>query len=136
MRKLILFILLFSVGSVYANPLGSYKQITNAINTGKNIKVVFDLNTCNPKVPFQGFYSPRAIVIFNKTVSFSDEHFTMDNPSFPNQPIIENISYHLLQNGNFTINQTLLDPVNYQEKGTTQPTIICQLGEGVKFWSS
>lgn len=129
-----IFLLLIFTPSVFATILLSYGDVVNAIQMGKKINVVLQLSQCTPKLPLSSSYAPNSVMITDDHLAFSDSHFTLKNPDFLNQPVIEYVHYQLAKNSDFTLDTTILDAGSYAPKAQ-YPKVTCQINQGVKFFS-
>lgn len=132
MKRWLFMVLLFVLDPVYAEELKSFQEIYDSVKQGKNIKFVINFENCIMKSPISNltiFISPRAIMLRQNYLKFSHSPMTLNNPNFPDQPIIENVSYKLTSE---SLNMTIkfLSLPNYTVVGETNA--VCPLNKSVK----
>jgi hypothetical protein len=120
----------------YADELKNFDAIKSEVLTGKAISLTLDFSQCTPKNHFYAYYSPKTILVTKDFIAFSDYHFTLNNPQFPNQATVENISYKLRHDGTLSFKSVILDPITFKEKGKQPQPMSCKIGEGAYFYSN
>lgn len=130
--------LLFSF-SCHAERLSSYEAVFNAINEGKGIRAVLDINLCKSNILTQprmiGSVEPKDLaVIVDKFITFSNLHFTQHNPDNDGKPLYESTKFILRPNQELTIDTVLLNPVTFKEQGKGYH-LKCELNNGVNIYS-
>lgn len=135
MKKLFVLFWVSSAGSIFADHLDSFAKIHDTIVTGNSITIVSDFSNCdtkNKKVRFIGSFKPSAIMSNDQFISFSDNHFTLNNSAYKGKPVYENVSYKLDNTGNMTITVNIINLPDYKINRTTN--INCKINKGVNFY--
>ncbi|MBK2357615.1 VirK family protein [Francisella hispaniensis] len=112
----------------FSEELNNYSDILNAVKDGKNITTFIDFSNCKPKIKVSGQFSPKSIIIHDDSIIFSDTHFTRNNPQYPNQPILEYVTYKINNDNNVNITIDILNANNYIPiEHSKHTTISCQI---------
>lgn len=104
-----------------AKELNNYSNILSSIKNGKNITTVINFSNCKPSIQMIGHYNPKSIVAYNNSILFSDGHFTRNNPQYPNQSILEYVTYKIDNSNNVQITTQFLNPTNYKPMSSNKP---------------
>jgi hypothetical protein len=111
-----------------------YAEVLNALQAGKNVKVILDLNRCttvDSGKPGPAVQGGLVIGAFNVTVqngiSFSDAHQTVDGSG---HPVTEYIRYSLSREGKLTVRVSKLAAA---AEAVLQGEFVCELPDGAKF---
>lgn len=137
MLKKSLLLFFFSTFSLTSSALSltNYDAVKNALGYGKRISVSVDFSKCHPSMKVKAFYSPRAVISAGGKISFSLNHFTLNNPRHSGEPMIEYVVYSLSERNIVTIKSMNLDPRSYERKANSIVTVQCQLNRGAKFFA-
>jgi hypothetical protein len=90
-------LILISVQS-FSKELQSFSDVYDSLSSGKNIKLVINFDACDPKLPVGNIFvytKPTAVMLRQSYLQFSDSPITTNNPSYPEKPILENVTYKL-----------------------------------------
>jgi len=141
LKKLSVALLSLSACSLFAAELSNYNAIADAIkNDGTGIRIVMNWKECQSEYPISidaiGNYMPDAIMaIEGKYVTFSSLHFTMNEPRHKGIPLYESTKYTLTPDNKLTMTSIDLHAKTFEAMGSSITTV-CNLGEGVKFYST
>ncbi|WP_025038431.1 VirK family protein [Bradyrhizobium sp. DOA9] len=116
-------------------PSPKYTEVLNALQSGKNVKLILDMSRCNPAEhgkPVSATQAGLAISAFRVTdqngISFANAHQTIDSSG---HAVTEYIRHSLSREGRLTVRASKL------VVGTTelvnQGEFICELPDGAKF---
>lgn len=145
MKKTLLCCYLLMSTPLFAGTLNTFKEITDNLETGKEISVVvrdarckmYDPNT--PKIPVSTMVIKPNAVIFTENllgfdgVKFSGTHYY---PSFPNG-VLQRASFMMTEFGQVNIVIAFFDAESNKKSPEVKDVRIqCQLGEGVTVYSS
>ncbi|AEB28666.1 VirK family protein [Francisella hispaniensis] len=113
----------------FSKELNNYVDILNAVKDGKNITTFINFSNCKPEIKVSGQFSPKSIIIHNDSIIFSDTHFTRNNPQYPNQPILEYVTYKI-NNNNVNITVDILNANNHSPmEHSKHITTSCQIAK-------
>ncbi|MFN8769331.1 MAG: VirK family protein [Neisseriaceae bacterium] len=88
MKKILIGLLFISVTlNSFSKELDSFKDISDSIKDGKNIKLVINLDSCTPTPPVSNlvvYTEARAIMLQPKYLQFANTPLTTNNPNFLN----------------------------------------------------
>jgi len=130
---------------IFAGTLNTFKEITDNLETGKEISVVvrdtrckmYDPNT--PKIPASTMViKPNAVVFTENLLSFDGVKFSVSHhyPSLPNG-ILQRASFMMTEFGQVNIVIAFFDAESNKKSPEVKDVRIqCQLGEGVTVYSS
>lgn len=138
MKKLtlsLLSLLALSVNS-YALELHSFNAVKSAVLSGQTLHIAVDLNRCEAtslaavnQTTWAGIYTPNIVaVVFDRIVT-SVQHFTLDNPAFPDKPVYEFGKYSMTTDGNVNLTIQVLDATSYKPL-SDKITLDCKMGSG------
>jgi hypothetical protein len=139
-RRLSILLYLLSAASVStiakaAEPSPKYTEVLNALQAGKNVKVILDLNRCTtvdggkPGPAVQGGLVISAFrVTAQNGISFSDAHQTVDSSE---HPVTEYIRHSLSREGKLTVRASRL--AAGAAEAMSQGEFVCELPDGAKF---
>ncbi|WP_150466971.1 VirK family protein [Francisella sp. SYW-9] len=140
MKKVLVVLSLLPVFVFASTKLNSFKDIEKSLNQGNRFTVAIDFKNCSSKVmdmkkmDLKASFSPDAVMYeSSKNISFSDLHFTVNNPRYKGKPTYESVSYKLDSKGNLAINTKTLNASDFSamDKGYS---INCQINKGVSFY--
>ncbi|MGY4567992.1 MULTISPECIES: VirK family protein [Bradyrhizobium] len=139
-KNLAILLSLLSVASVSTNaradePSPKYTEVLNALQTGKNVKLILDMSRCTPAEggkPASATQAGLVISAFRVTaqngISFANAHQTVDSTG---HAVTEYVRHSLSREGKLTVRASKL------VVGTTelvkQGEFICDLPDGAKF---
>jgi len=106
LRKLLAIMFACSITSLHANELKSFGEIYNSLRDGKNISMIINFDNCNPKPPVANivvYTTPTAVMLRKTYLQFSNSPLTTNNPSFPQKPVLENVTYKINNTDNVDI---------------------------------
>ncbi|MBX7067158.1 MAG: VirK family protein [Parachlamydiales bacterium] len=115
--------------SLFGGTIHSYAELASAIEGGKRVTIVSNLQKCsgNPKFPI-GSFAPNAMMIVpgaEEKICASDLHFT----DYSGQPSYEYVKYTFRTNNSVEIRTTVYSPVDFKQQGTH--TVSCAIDQGV-----
>lgn len=126
-----------SLGAVRAlalteSPMPAYRDVLGALQSGKAVKVLTDLDHCATAAGKagatvqSGLQISAFMVVPDKGIFFSDVHPTLDGAG---QPVTEYIRYNLRMDGNLTLAVT-----RQTAAGTVkQDPLVCPVPAGARF---
>lgn len=140
--KKILFLLtsILSV-NVSAEQLHNYAQIKDAVSNGKLVRVFIDYSDCDgpfkgqSQHSFSGVYTPNEIAINNDAnyLATSLNHFTTNDPQFPDKPIYEYNRYTIYSDGKVTLAMQAFDAQSYAPLNS-KVTFTCTIDKTARFY--
>lgn len=139
-RKLFILALVMTSSSLSASQLNDYGAIAFAIAEGSGLRVVFDMSHCQTDYPMKieavGSITVKdAMVIKNKYITFSNLHFTLNEPRFKGKAVYESSKFILNTDNQMSLDISVLDAKTFDELGE-QTHISCPLNQGVHFYTS
>ncbi|MBP0111624.1 MULTISPECIES: VirK family protein [Bradyrhizobium] len=116
-------------------PSPKYTEVLNALQTGKNVKLILDMSRCNPAEGGKPASATQAGLVINafrvtaqNGISFANAHQTVDSSG---HAVTEYIRHSLSREGKLTVRASKL------VVGTTelvnQGEFICEVPDGAKF---
>ncbi|WP_244470516.1 VirK family protein [Microvirga vignae] len=116
-------------------PSPKYAEVLNALQAGKNVKVILDLNRCTtadggkPGPAVQGGLVISAFrVTAQNGISFANAHQTLDSSG---HPVTEYIRHNLSREGKLTVRASKL--AAGAAEAVNQGEFVCELPDGAKF---
>jgi len=136
MKKPISIFLVLGSLQVFAAQLNSFQEVHDAVKNGQKLTIVSDFSKCNPAIPnLIGSFSPSSVIATNNFITFSDNHFTVNNKKAANQTLSEFITYKLNDNDTLTLSMKIIYLPSYQIESEGTSTT-CILKQGVNFFAS
>jgi hypothetical protein len=141
MKKLALIVSLLVSTASTAAELQNYTEVKNAVIAGKRISTVFDFEKCTSankemvrSAPV-GVFMPNALAVtVTGTIATSFNHFTLNNPGFPQKPVYEFIRLGINEDNSVNLDVQVLDAATYKAI-SGKSAYKCQLQTGVKIYS-
>lgn len=137
MRKLYLLSLAIAFAAfskISAEPIRSYQELTEAMQTGNHLVFFLDLphRPENPRMP-GGYFTPNSIILMPRTEAAPERIVTslMHFSDHTGRPIYEYVKFTIYADGNVTVRTTYYDPQTFSSMGTSH-TINCSLGKGIE----
>jgi hypothetical protein len=144
MKKILLLAALSSTMILTANAsageLHNYKEIEAAVLHGRAIHIVVDFTKCTVSkkdmtdAMSSAVFTPNAISVMSDHIATSLKHFTLNDPSYPNQPIYEFVRYTINSDNSLVLSDQALDAVSYAALGDKQ-TITCTVDTSAKVYA-
>jgi len=136
MKKLFLITALFISTHTFADELPNYDAIKTAVLSGKTIHITVNFAKCQTPKQSQnltnvGIFTPNEIMLLSDEMATSFNHFTMNNPAFPNRAVNEFATYRITSDNTLNLTYQLIDPQNYTILGDKME-VQCALGKGAK----
>ena len=136
MKKLLLILLASSVTSVYASELKSFDEIYNSLQEGNNIRMVINFDKCSPPPHVDNmliYTTPTAVMMRKDYLQFANSPLTTNNPDYPKQPILQNVTYKMTNANEMTIVTRMFKLPDYNL--VYEANSVCELGTGVRIFN-
>jgi hypothetical protein len=114
------------------SPMPAYRDVLSALQSGKTVKVLTDLDHCATaagkagSAVQSGLQISAFMVVPDKGIFFSDVHPTLDGTG---QPVTEYIRYNLRMDGNLTLAVTRQTTAGVVK----QDPLVCPVPAGARF---
>ncbi len=117
--------------TVEAEELKTFVEVSDALSRGSELVFVMDFKECRGTYSFTNVkvsVKPNALMLVSdKYIKASDQHFTLNNPGFSGNPVIDYGRYTIKADGSVEIDMTILSAKGYQELRKYLST--CELGK-------
>ncbi|MBS0637500.1 MAG: hypothetical protein JSS12_08305 [Verrucomicrobia bacterium] len=116
-----------------AAAVGSFDELTDAIQSGKQITIALDLERCmdKPGMP-KGYFMPTALMHLPASETVQ-EHISTSHLQFTDQAgaaTYEYVKYTIFKDGSVEVKVNFLDPKTFKSQAATH-TVHCELGKGI-----
>ena len=119
---------------VHAAPIQSYQELTAAIQDGKRLVFLLNLQECTgkPGMPI-GYFTPTEIMLMPASETLPERvvtsflHFTEQS----GKPVYEFVKFILNSDGTIAIRTAFYNPQNFEAIGLPH-TLNCRMGEGIE----
>ena len=136
MSKKLAILLIFVSAQSFATTLNSFNEIYQNVSNGKNIKLVINFDACDPKPSVsnvQVYLKPTAIMLRESYLQFSNSPLTTNNPAYPNKPILENVTYKLMDDNQLYVTVKSISLPDYTV--INQSSSACALNTAVRVYN-
>ncbi|MBS0651769.1 MAG: hypothetical protein JSR93_11470 [Verrucomicrobia bacterium] len=120
--------------TLFADPVGSYEELTAGIRTGEHFVLLLDLPQCtgNPRMPI-GYFAPSSMMLIPGTETTPERVATslLQFSDHTGKPAYEYVKFTIYADGKVTVRTTYYDPQTFTPIGTSH-TIDCSLGNGLE----
>jgi hypothetical protein len=119
-----------------AAQLPDYTAVQTALLNGKSIHYVVDFTKCKTTSPEAkaltnaAVFEPNEMILAPDHIATSLNHFTLDDPSYPDKPIYEFIKYTLDKDGTLLLGVQDLNAVDFSMLGNGY-TVTCKMNDGL-----
>ncbi len=120
-----------------AAELKTFSEIVKGVEQGSQLTFVLRFKDCqanNSLSDLQVSVRPNDVmVVRDERVTASNKHFTLNQPNYPNTPVIDFSKYDIKADGSTELQMTSMDARDYKVLASTR--INCELGKGFKVFS-
>lgn len=130
MTKIILAALIGGLAAnAHAIELKSLDAIKMHANRGEYISTILEMQKCSLNAPMNAYHHPLTIAIAKDHIAFSDNHLTTNHPGYPGRAVLENVTYRISENNDYSMTIRVLDPQSYERIDNGDMKITCKLGD-------
>ena len=137
MKKTFFLILCLQSVLGYAKELVTFSDIATSVAQGEKLVFVVNVKECTADMPLTSAVfsiQPDAImVVNNKRITFSNRHFSLDDPNAQGEPVFDYSKFNLDTEGNALIKITMMSAQNYEKLASYRMN--CGLGKGIQVFS-
>ncbi|PJD91491.1 MAG: hypothetical protein CK424_06695 [Legionella sp.] len=135
-KKLWMICSLLFLMPAHGRELTTFTEIYNSISHGLPVKLFINFKGCEPKLamPDQIVYTEAQTVTLHKhDLLFSNSPLTMNHPDYPNQAILEHVTYKITHTNELNVAMKLISLPNYTVLGETNT--VCPLSTATKVFN-
>lgn len=133
MKKLAIALFAGLAFSAQAGELTTFPEVAEAVAQGKQITFVWRTKECTSEQTLPDMVSsikPNAVMLINnRAVTASDQHFTLNDPFLPGQPAYDYTKHFLGADGQAWLRVSVLHATDYSI--VKEFTVECELGKGL-----